>query len=131
MQTARIDVTAISVSGLCIIHCLALPVLVSTLPILGPVAEAEWLHRALVLLVLPVSALAFVRATPGSQRMTFGAMAIIGVGLLLAGAFVEPFHDYETVLTVAGAIILSAAHGFRWWHHRRATSVTFRHEDRL
>ena len=104
------DTSAIGLSGLCLIHCLALPFVAAAFPVLASAAEAEWLHRAFVLLAVPVSLMAMVR---GGGAVFIG-LALVGLSLLITGAFVEQLHDYETPLTVAGALFLAAAHIFRW-----------------
>ena len=38
------DTVAIGLSGLCLAHCLALPIFASLLPIAGAWAEAAWVH---------------------------------------------------------------------------------------
>lgn len=110
-RTAAIDGPAIAFSGLCFIHCLILPVLSAGLPSLGVLAEAEWLHKAFVFAALPFSLIALA-----SKRTSLisGGLIVIGFSLLVAGAFVEALHDYETLLTVTGAIVLASGHVFRW-----------------
>ncbi|MEO0465572.1 MAG: MerC domain-containing protein [Pseudomonadota bacterium] len=110
------DSAALGLSGLCLIHCLALPLMAAALPALASVAEAEWLHKAFVVAALPVSLVAMARG----GGAVFTGLALVGLALLLAGAFAEPLHDYETALTVAGALILSAAHLWRWRRHSTA-----------
>ena len=114
MNIAKPDPIAIGLSGLCILHCLALPVLASILPMLGAVAEAEWLHRIFVIGAIVVGGYAFVTMKNTSTRLIFAATAVIGLALLVAGAFVEAFHDYEVLLTVIGAVVLIVAHMIRW-----------------
>ncbi len=114
---AAIDGAAISLSGLCIIHCLALPLLAAILPIAGMWAEAEWVHKLFVVAALPLSGFAIARAFSSKGQTLFIALALTGLSLLVASAFVEALHDYETVLTVAGALMLAAAHGWRWQTH--------------
>ena len=41
-----VDSAGLGVSSLCIIHCLFLPILGTSLPILGVLSEYEWLHKA-------------------------------------------------------------------------------------
>ena len=48
LKAATVDGFAISLSGLCLVHCLVLPVVSAGLPIVGAWAEAEWLHKAFV-----------------------------------------------------------------------------------
>lgn len=112
-----VDASAITLSGLCLIHCLALPILAASLPIAGSLAENEWLHRGFVLLAVPLSFFAILRSDGLSNRALFTALAILGLALLVLGAFVEQLHDYEVHLTVAGAVLLSVAHLLRWRSH--------------
>lgn len=106
-----IDGSAIALSGLCLLHCLALPLLSAILPIAGVWAEAEWLHKAFVIAALPFSLIGL-----SSKRVSvpIGILIASGFGLLLAGAFVEALHDFETQLTVAGGLLLASGHALRW-----------------
>ncbi|MFN3213488.1 MAG: MerC domain-containing protein [Henriciella sp.] len=110
-RTAVIDAPAIALSSLCFIHCLILPVLSASLPSLGVFAEAEWLHKAFVIAALPFALLAL-----NSKRTSLftATLIVTGLSLLMVGAFVESLHDYETQLTVIGAIILASGHVFHW-----------------
>ena len=110
-RSAVIDAPAIVFSGLCFIHCLILPVLSAGLPSLGVLAEAEWLHKGFVIAALPFSLIALASK---QTSLIAGALIVVGFSLLVAGAFVEALHDYETLLTVAGAIVLASGHVFRW-----------------
>lgn len=113
-----LDGAAIGVSTLCLIHCLALPLLVVALPALAVVAEVEWVHRALVLIAAPVSLLALARLQRVGSRPAISALIVLGLSLLIAAAFVHALHDHEVMLTVAGALIVSLAHIWRWRAHR-------------
>lgn len=108
------DVSAISLSALCLIHCLALPFLAAALPVAASLSEAEWLHKAFVLAALPVSGWVIFRERAARRATWFTPLALAGLALLLAAAFAEPLHDYETPLTVTGAALLACAHGLRW-----------------
>lgn len=114
---AVIDGPAIALSSLCLIHCLALPILSASLPIAGVWAEAEWLHKAFVIAALPFS---LIGLTSKPVNLMAGAMILTGFGLLVSAAFVEALHDYETQLTVIGALLLAGGHGMRWLKTSRA-----------
>ena len=118
-RAGAIDASAITLSGLCLIHCLALPFMAALLPLAGVVAEAEWVHKAFVLAALPLSGFAIVRGWNGGAGAVFILLAISGLALLIAGAFVEALHDHETRLTVIGALLLASAHVRRWLRHSR------------
>lgn len=110
-RAAAIDGSAIVLSGLCLIHCLMLPILSAALPIAGVIGEAEWLHQAFVAAALPFAGIALLskQITPLS-----GGLIVLGCAGLVIGAFVEALHDYETLLTVIGASFLAAGHMLRW-----------------
>ncbi|MEL6665718.1 MAG: MerC domain-containing protein [Pseudomonadota bacterium] len=110
-RSAVIDAPAIAFSGLCFIHCLILPVLSAGLPSLGVLAEAEWLHKGFVIAALPFSLIALASK---QTSLLAGGLIVVGFSLLVAGAFVEALHDYETLLTVIGAIVLASGHVVRW-----------------
>ncbi len=113
-KSATLDAGAIALSALCLVHCLALPLFASTLPVLGTLAEAEWVHRLLVFLAAPIPIIAVVTDPKGRRLVEFAILAFLGIGMLLSAAFIEALHDHETAITVVGACILSVAHIRRW-----------------
>lgn len=117
-RPATLDFAAIGLSGLCLVHCLALPLLAASLPLLGTWSEAEWLHLALVLAAAPISLFALMR--PGSRGLPWGlvALAWLGVGALTAGALGWPRESSETLITVAGSLLLATAHVLNWRRSR-------------
>ena len=108
------DAVAISLSGLCLAHCLALPLAAGFLPVLGAWAEAEWVHWAFVALAAPVSLWTLTRPQAKPLSPMTAGLAVIGLGLLVAGAAGYPDHDRETALTVVGGLALAAAHLINW-----------------
>jgi hypothetical protein len=111
---STLDASAAGLSLMCLIHCLLLPVFAAFLPVAGVLAEMEWIHKALVLTALPITALAIARHRTGKVRFSFVLPAVLGLALLLAAGFVEELHEFETPLTVAGAVLLASAHIWRW-----------------
>lgn len=101
-----IDSTALGLSALCIIHCLLLPVVSSSLPLIGVLSENEWIHKGLVILTLPVAFSLIV----STKKYLLQGLAASGAALLCASAFMPQFHDIETQMTVFGALLLGLAH---------------------
>ena len=106
-----LDKVGLSLSALCVIHCLLLPVIGASLPIIGAWSEIEWVHKLLVVLALPVALSVIIS---NSAATYIRALAGAGIVLLFTAAFWEPLHDHETLLTVIGAILLGAAHMIRF-----------------
>ncbi|TYT26554.1 MerC domain-containing protein [Luteimonas viscosa] len=110
-----LDASAIGLSGLCLAHCLLLPVGAAMLPALAAAAEAEWLHLLFVAIALPLAMVALGRAH--RRRPLPGALWLLaasGLAGLLAGAIGWPAHALETPSTIAGSLLLAAAHGWNW-----------------
>ena len=110
------DSLAVGLSGLCLVHCLALPVAASLLPLAGGWVEAAWIHWLFVAVAAPVSAVTFARVRPRAGWLI--ALAIAGLALLTAGAAEFPSHEAETPVTVLGSLLLAAAHLANWRQRR-------------
>lgn len=111
-KAAAIDGVAISLSGLCVIHCLLLPVVIAYLPAIANVwSDSEWVHQSFVVAALPFALLA-LRSTHASAYVR--ALIVTGMVMLALGAFYAPLHDFETGLTVMGGVLLAAGHAWRW-----------------
>ena len=120
LQTdAKLDFVAATLSTACLVHCLALPILVAILPLSMTWLENEWIHRMLVLVALPVSGVAIASSFQRKEGPAFPLAAAGGLGLLVVAAFVEALHDYEVPVTVAGSLLLAAAHIGRWTTRHR------------
>ena len=102
------DGAAISVSLLCLLHCLAVPVALTVAPWIVPGFLAdERFHDVAVLVALPISA--FALANVLATRPGLVLLAGIGLCALTAGAFVES-EVTERALTTVGAIAIALAH---------------------
>lgn len=110
-----VESTAISASTLCMVHCLALPVLLFLLPgLLGTFFQSELFHLAALGLVAPAAAVAFVlgyRRHGGAGPVLLGAAGII---CLMLALFQAGLPLGETGLTVIGSVLLVAGHAWNW-----------------
>jgi hypothetical protein len=110
-----LDASAISLSALCLVHCLALPALALALPFVGAWAQAEWVHVIFIALAAPIALLALMdwRARrPHAWPLI--ALAGLGLGLMLVGALGFPSAAWERPLTVMGGVLLATAHVLNW-----------------
>ena len=103
------DRAAVAFSVVCIIHCVALPVIAVALPFVSAIADAEWFHW--IMAVLAVSASGFVAITgQGARTPAFLAPAGIGAFLVVSGLFSESFGVDEALPTVIGGVLIAFAH---------------------
>jgi hypothetical protein len=99
-----------ALSGLCLVHCLLLPLLVAAAPVMLLAAvptgwlASEWFHAALIAPVVLVSGPALWRC--GGVR----AGVLVAALAALTGGLFAPSEAWETGLTVTGALSLLAAH---------------------
>lgn len=118
------DSIGMGLSGLCLIHCLALPILISLAPVLAW-AEGEWVHLGLAVLALVVGVSAMRDWTGGLGGLLLRVQASIGIALLFFGGLAELSERVEQGVTVLGATLLALAHAWAWgtkrdWGTKRA-----------
>lgn len=116
-----LDGLAVGLSGLCVLHCLALPFLVGALPLLLPFVGGH-LHAQLLAIALPLSVVAIGLGFRHHRNPYVVAGAAAGLLLLLVGATVA--HDELGILadrafSIAGAVVLATAHFYNGLLARR------------
>lgn len=119
-----IDGSAMGLSLLCLFHCLAMPLVVSVLPLLGAhLFEETTIHVFFFATALPLSFFGLwlgVRGAHGGKRL----MVIAGFGLLLmfAGALHDISGEYDVAFTSVGVSFVALAHFLNWRRHARTHS---------
>ncbi|GAB4484647.1 MAG: hypothetical protein OHK0018_16370 [Erythrobacter tepidarius] len=108
-------------SVLCLLHCLALPWLLASLPVVvfaalpEPLRHNEWFHAALIGPVLLVSGPVLLRGAPGKAQ----TMMVLAAFAALMGGLLMDNEIGERGLTMTGAGLLLAAHWSRLRQHHR------------
>jgi len=113
-KTNWLDSTAVVLSALCLVHCLALPLIVIGVPFLAQFAEGH-LHLQMLVVVLPLSSLALGIGVQRhrNQRILFAGIA--GMLLLIIGATVAHTQlglTADRAFTICGSLTLATAHYF-------------------
>ncbi|WP_370338502.1 MerC domain-containing protein [Parvularcula marina] len=112
-----IDLGAAGLSGLCIMHCLALPILAGFLPLVGTISDNHLIHQMMALTAVPLSLFAVLLRQKTGRERAFFPLILAGLGFLLLGAFIEAVEDYERLLTVTGAVLIATGHIMRLRRH--------------
>ena len=118
-RTAHLDLCAAGLSTLCLVHCLALPLLLSAMPLVAQSIGGHLVHQILAVLAVPVSLRVVWKAPPVPGNGLFVGAALSGLALLLLSAFVHAVEAYEQPITVAGGALLGSAHLWHWMRQRR------------
>ncbi|QTD56887.1 MerC domain-containing protein [Parasphingorhabdus cellanae] len=115
----RLESLALLLSGLCLFHCLGLPLLLIAIPALAAVLTVpESVHFYLVITALPLSVIVLVLGRRQHKSFIPLAMGIIGL-LFMTAALTEQYRSDEITLTVIGATILALAHIINWKRRSR------------
>lgn len=117
------DSLAMGASALCLIHCLVLPVLIILLPSLAVfLTVPEEFHLWALAVAVPTSVLALVVGFRQHRSLKPSTIVVPGLALLSLGALAAPSEAMETVLTVAGALLLATGHAINWRALRHSSS---------
>ncbi len=119
----QFDQIAIVLSAFCIVHCLAIPVLLSVLPLAAlSFAESEHFHELMLWLIVPVSIVGLVLGHRVHAEARIVAIGLGGVIVLAAAAIfghgVWP-ETIEVLVTVAGSLTLATGHWLNFSAVRR------------
>ena len=114
MITALLDRFSIGLSALCLLHCLAIPLVITISPVMATFAFAdESFHIALIAIVIPTSVIALSLGCKKHKGWRILALGSGGLATLTIAAFAEGLgfgETGETLLTVLGALTVAAAH---------------------
>jgi hypothetical protein len=108
-NTRATDRAAVALSLLCIIHCVALPLVAVALPFLSVAAEAEWVHWVFASLAVLASG-SVVALSSSARTPSFLLPAGSGAALVVFGLFAEGLGIEEAIPTVIGGLLLAFAH---------------------
>ncbi len=108
------DKIAISLSTLCVIHCLSLPLLVGLLPSFTVLSlHGEAFHFWMVVAVIPISLFALQMGCKKHKKLSIAMLGITGLVMLLLAVLFGESHlgeIGEKTLTILGAIMIAISH---------------------
>ena len=113
-QAPTLDSLAVILSGTCMLHCLALPVLVTLFPIVqGSLLEEQYFHLIMLGLILPTSLIALTVGCRKHKDPVTIALGATGLVTLTITALIG--HELfgvlgERIVTTLGGLILASAH---------------------
>jgi hypothetical protein len=122
-----LDRVAIALSTICIVHCLAMPVLIAVLPVAALAVGGDGhFHSLMLWFVVPTSVLGFGLGLRVHRRIDIVAMGAVAIAALAAAALWghsawDP--SAEVLVNVAASVLLAAAH----WRNFREVRRLHRH----
>jgi hypothetical protein len=123
LLSKHFDQIAIALSAICIVHCLAVPVVVAVLPIAAvSFGQDSHFHGLMLWLVVPTSVLGFglgYRVHGRSRIVMLGALGVMVLGAAALWGHSVWSEPVEVVVSVAGSLLLGAAHWLNFREVRR------------
>lgn len=104
------DRIAMTLSGLCLVHCIAGAVLFSTFAILGDVLVSPVIHEVGLALAIPLAVWALGRGFLRHRRLLPLGMGGLGVMMMAIGVSVAHGDPREIAMTVLGVTLVASAH---------------------
>lgn len=112
--TGKLDKAAVALSGLCLVHCLALPLVIALFPVFGfTVVDHGTFHQLILVVVVPTTVLALGVGYRRHRHLSVPLLGALGVAALVVAAFAVHAVSTETVergVTIAGGLLIAAAH---------------------
>ena len=109
-----LDTAAVLLSGVCMLHCLALPIILTILPVMNvSLLDEKTFHLVMMVFILPVSVIAL---SIGCRQHKDKLTIILGtIGLLVLTVTAVFGHSLfgltgERLVTSVGGLILASAH---------------------
>lgn len=125
-RSLQLDKFAILLSGVCLVHCLLAPIILTLLPIisLSVMVEDMLFHQLMLWIVVPTSLVALFIGCRKHRRWLIALTGALGIAVLFAVAFLG--HDIltlngEKLATGAGGLILAFSH---FLNYRACQSIT-------
>jgi len=111
---SKLDRFAVFLSATCMLHCLALPILVTLFPIAqGSLLGEQSFHLILLVFILPTSLIALTIGCRKHKDIITIGLGTVGLSILtFTGLFGhEVFGELgERIVTTIGGLILASAH---------------------
>lgn len=111
-----IDRSALGLSGLCLVHCLAGSLLLAALSITGGFMWSHEVHMIGLVVAIPLAAFGLWRGVQRHGRWLAAALGGLGLGLMTGALFAAHGAASEIFYTVLGVSLLGIAHllNLRW-----------------
>lgn len=115
-RTGWIDRSAMGLSGLCLVHCLAGSLLLAAASVSGGFMWSHNIHMVGLAVAIPLAGFGLWRGVQRHGRWLVAAIGGLGVGLMAGALFAAHGAASEVFHTVLGVSLLGGAHllNLRW-----------------
>lgn len=131
-KTTGWDFWGIVISGLCVVHCVAVPLVILIFPALGLrlLPEEDITHAVLLAFILGVAGVAFINGYRVHGQWRPVVWLVAGLILVIYATFFahkQLGHNWEPVFAIAGSLCLIRAHYLN--HTCKKCEVAHQHHE--
>jgi hypothetical protein len=113
LKSGRLDQLGMGASIACAIHCAALPIIATSLPLLGLEFMANtWIEIAMILFSALIGTLSIFGTYMKHNNILPITLLVFGFLLIAIGHFA--WHEMEALLIPLGGFTIAAAHFMNW-----------------
>ncbi|MBG6234053.1 hypothetical protein IWX76_000608 [Pedobacter sp. CAN_A7] len=113
LKSDRLDQLGMTASIACAIHCAALPLIITFLPLVGLEFLANiWVEMVMICLSLLIGAWSLISSYSRHENLTPILVLITGFLFIATGHFI--LEQMEPVLVPLGGFTIAAAHYINW-----------------
>lgn len=113
LSHTQIDRLGIIAAIACAVHCAALPLIITSLPLLGLNFLANiWVEIAMICISIILGCYSLSKSYPKHHSLKPTILLLIGFSLIAIGHFL--LYDFEAFLIPIGGLLLAAAHFLNW-----------------
>lgn len=127
-----LDYTGATVSWICAIHCLAMPFIISALPLIGLSFLADETTEWIIILISVIVALLSLLPSFLKKHRKFQSLALFvgGLGLIgLSHLYFEDDLSWKLPFILSGAVLITSAHLLNL-HYCRTCKVCQLHNEK-
>lgn len=109
-RTFKLDRFAITLSGLCLVHCIATTVFVAMLASAGSILGSPIIHEVGLTMAMSIGALALGKGILDHGFMMPSAVGGLGLGVMAGALTLPETGGGEALYTMTGVLILALGH---------------------
>jgi hypothetical protein len=113
LKSGRLDQVGMGAAFACAIHCAALPLIATSLPLLGLEFLANtWVEISMILFSALIGTFSIAGTYTRHKKLLPITLLVFGFLLIATGHFA--WHEMEALLIPLGGFIIAAAHLMNW-----------------
>ena len=117
-KSGRLDQFGMTASIACAVHCAVLPLVITSLPLIGMEFLANvWVEITMILLALVIGAWSMTTSYLQHKNIVPIMVLLTGFFFIATGHFL--WHELEAVMIPLGGFTIAAAHYINWKLSRR------------